>query len=109
MPVADARFTPRDPLALTAMATSEESVIRQPDGRVELQAIEELRGSPLYNEDLAPVPIARRTWTTWDYAALWSSMAHSPPTYTLAAGMISRGMNWWQALLTILVGNVIVI
>jgi NCS1 family nucleobase:cation symporter-1 len=88
---------------------SEGTTIRHPDGRVELRAPEEVHGSKLYNEDLAPVPVAKRTWTTWDYSALWISMAHSPPTYTLAAGMISRGMNWWQALLTILVGNLIVI
>jgi nucleobase:cation symporter-1, NCS1 family len=85
------------------------TTVRHEDGRVELSAPEELHGSRLYNEDLAPVPIAKRTWTTWDYAALWISMAHCPPTYTLAAGMISRGMNWWEALLTILVGNLIVL
>jgi NCS1 family nucleobase:cation symporter-1 len=88
---------------------SEGEVTRHADGRVELRAPEEVRGSKLYNEDLAPVPIARRTWTTWDYAALWISMAHNIPTYTLASSMIGSGMNWWQALLTILVGNVIVL
>ncbi len=86
-----------------------EGTIRHSDGRVELRAPEELRGSRLHNEDLAPVPVGKRTWTTWDYAALWISMAHSPPTYTLASGMISRGMNWWEALLTILIGNLIVL
>jgi NCS1 family nucleobase:cation symporter-1 len=85
------------------------TTIRHPDRRVELRAPETLRGSPLYNEDLAPVPIAKRTWTTWDYAALWISMAHGIPTYSLASSMIGRGMNWWQALLTILIGNVIVL
>ena len=88
---------------------SEGATLRHPDGRVELRSVETLRGSRLFNEDLAPVPVARRTWTTWDYAALWISMAHCLPTYTLASSMISRGMNWWQALLTILVGNVIVL
>jgi NCS1 family nucleobase:cation symporter-1 len=88
---------------------SEGPTIRHPDGRVELRAPEEMRGSRLYNEDLAPVPVAKRTWTTWDYAALWISMAHCLPTYTLASSMIGSGMNWWQALLTILIGNVIVL
>ncbi|HEX3757932.1 MAG TPA: NCS1 family nucleobase:cation symporter-1, partial [Kofleriaceae bacterium] len=55
------------------------------------------------------VPIARRTWTTWDYAALWISMAHCIPTYTLASGLIDAGMSWWQALGTILLGNLIVL
>src|ERR1035438_4733241 len=44
------------------------------DGRVELADTSALESSPLYNEDLAPIPIARRTWTTYNYAALWISM-----------------------------------
>jgi nucleobase:cation symporter-1, NCS1 family len=84
-------------------------VIRHQDGRVELLSEESIRSSPLYNEDLAPVPVARRNWTTYNYAALWISMAHCIPTYMMSSGLISAGMNWWQALLTILLGNVIVL
>lgn len=79
------------------------------DGRVELRTPEALTGSPLYNHDLAPVPVVGRTWTTWDYAALWISMAHCIPTYTMASSLIKNGMSWWQALLTILLGNIIVL
>ena len=81
------------------------------DGRVELTetALAEIETSPLYNEDLAPVPISRRNWTTYNYAALWISMAHCIPTYMMASGLISAGMNWWQALITILLGNTIVL
>ncbi len=85
--------------------------IRHSDGRVELkkEALNEIEASPLYNDDLAPVPIANRNWTTYNYAALWISMAHCIPTYMLASGLISAGMNWWQALITILLGNTIVL
>src|SRR5678816_3511753 len=83
--------------------------IHHDDGRVELRDPEALKASPLYNEDLAPVPVVKRTWSTWDYAALWISMAHCIPTYTMAAGLIGKGMAWWQALLTILLGNLIVL
>src|SRR5580698_10489379 len=79
------------------------------DGRVELSPGVKLDDPALYNEDLAPVPLARRTWTTYTYAALWISMAHCIPTYMLASGLIKAGMNWWQALITILVGNSIVL
>ncbi len=65
--------------------------------------------SPLFNGDLAPVPRARRTWTTYNFAALWISMAHCIPTYMMAGGLLAVGMNWWQALLTILLGNLIVL
>jgi NCS1 family nucleobase:cation symporter-1 len=88
---------------------AQSSEILHGDGRVELRAPEQLEGSPLYNADLAPVPVARRSWTTWDYAALWISMAHCIPTYTMAAGLIDSGMSWWQALGTILLGNLIVL
>jgi NCS1 family nucleobase:cation symporter-1 len=79
------------------------------DGRVELSDPDALRASPLYNDDLAPVPVAKRTWNTWDYSALWISMAHCIPTYTLASTMIGRGLAWWQALVIIAVGNLIVL
>lgn len=69
----------------------------------------DIADSPLFNADLAPVPKSRRTWTTYNFAALWISMAHCIPTYMLAGGLIAVGMNWWQALLTIGLGNVIVL
>jgi NCS1 family nucleobase:cation symporter-1 len=63
----------------------------------------------LSNPDLAPVPPERRTWTTWHVAALWIGMAVCIPTYQMAGNLIGSGMNWWQALLTIFLGNVIVL
>src|SRR5919198_1599385 len=92
-------------------ATADSEVIRHADGRVELrpEAAEEIKYSPLFNHDLAPVPVARRDWTTYNYAALWISMAHCIPTYMLSSGLIGKGMNWWQALITILLGNTIVL
>jgi NCS1 family nucleobase:cation symporter-1 len=80
-----------------------------PDGRVELVDDSVIQSSPLYNHDLAPVPIARRNWTTYNYAALWISMAHCIPTYMLASGLMAQGMDWKQALFTILLGNMIVL
>ena len=65
--------------------------------------------SSLYNEDLAVVPKEKRTWGTWNYAALWISMSLCIPTYMLASSLIGGGMNWWQAILTIFLGNTIVL
>jgi len=79
------------------------------DGRVELANAARIERSPLYNVDLAPVPFSRRTWTTYNYAALWISMAHCIPTYMLASGLMASGMSWSQALVTILLGNTIVL
>src|ERR1051326_1548201 len=69
----------------------------------------DLAQSPYYNPDLAPVPPARRTWTTYNYATLWIGMSVCIPTYMLGAGLIDGGMSWWQAILTILLGNAIVL
>ncbi len=74
-------------------------------------AIEQLTqySAELYNEDLAPIPLARRDWTTYNYCALWVGMSVCIPTYMLASGLIAGGMNWWQAIGTILLGNLIVL
>ena len=69
----------------------------------------DLSASPLWNEDLAPTPPERRTWSTWNIAALWIGMSVVITTYTLASGLMAQGMNWWQAMGTILLGNAIVL
>jgi nucleobase:cation symporter-1, NCS1 family len=83
--------------------------VERSDGRVELVDTSRVERSPLYNEDLAPVPVAKRTWTTYNYAALWISMAHCIPTYMLSAGLMAAGMSWSQALFTVALGNTIVL
>ena len=70
---------------------------------------EEFQSSALYSEDLAPVPKNKRSWGTWNYAALWISMSLCIPTYMLASSLIDGGMNWWQSILTIFIGNTIVL
>src|ERR1700759_937237 len=65
--------------------------------------------SGLLNADLAPVPLARRKWGALSFAALWISMSACLPTYMLASSLISGGMNWWQAVLTIFLANIIVL
>ena len=72
-------------------------------------AAETIRSSSLYNKDLAPVSPERRTWGTYNYAALWISMSVNIPTYLLASGMIAGGMSWKQALFTVFLGNVLVL
>ena len=69
----------------------------------------EIAASPYFNPDLAPTSTAQRTWRLRDIAALWISMSACIPTYMLASSLIDEGMNWWQAVLTIFLGNVIVL
>jgi len=63
----------------------------------------------LYNPDLAPIPPDKRSWGTYNYASLWVAMSVCIPTYMLASGLIAGGMSWIQAVLTILLGNLIVL
>ena len=70
---------------------------------------EDLSGSPLWNADLAPTPLSARTWSTYHIAALWIGMSVAITTYTLASGLMQQGMTWWQAMLTILLANTIVL
>ena len=65
----------------TAAAEVAGNEVRHADGRVELVETARIEQSPLYNPDLAPVPVSRRKWTTYNYAALWIAWpTASPPT-----------------------------
>jgi NCS1 family nucleobase:cation symporter-1 len=79
------------------------------DTRDFVELTEDVSHSPLWNRDLAPTTIKERTWTTYNIAALWIGMSVVITTYTLAGGFIEQGMNWWQAMLTILLGNTVVL
>jgi nucleobase:cation symporter-1, NCS1 family len=70
---------------------------------------EPITKSPYWNHDIAPVAKAHRTWGTKDLAVLWISMSACVPTYMLASSLIAEGMNWWQAVVTIFLGNCIVL
>jgi nucleobase:cation symporter-1, NCS1 family len=63
----------------------------------------------LYNPDLAPIPADKRSWGTYNYASLWVAMSVCIPTYMLASGLIAGGMDWIEAVGTILLGNLIVL
>lgn len=63
----------------------------------------------LINDDIRPAGPAERRWSVLNMAALWVGMVVCVPTYMLAAGLIDQGMSWSQAVLTVLLGNVIVL
>jgi len=65
--------------------------------------------SGLANRDLAPTTADQRTWTWIDFAALWVGMAHNVLTWFMAGSLIKLGLNWWQAILIISAGNLIVL
>ncbi|MFE6306043.1 NCS1 family nucleobase:cation symporter-1 [Nocardiopsis sp. NPDC057823] len=92
-----------------APPSPEPRAVTHPDGRVSLAEGVSMPESPYVNEDLQPVPMSRRTWGTGSFTALWVSMSVSIPAWTLASGLIAAGMDWRQAILCVVLGNVIVL
>ena len=72
------------------------------------QLPEDIRSSPLYSEDLAPIPPEKRTWNVWNLAALWVGMAVCIPTYLLASYMMRAGLSWQAALTIIGLANLVI-
>ncbi len=69
---------------------------------------EDVSNSPLYNEDFAPIPKEKRTWGLADMTAIWIGMAVCIPTYLLASYMMKAGLSWVEALVIIILGNIII-
>ena len=63
----------------------------------------------LMNHDLSPVTDKQKTWTSFNFFTLWVGMSVQIPTYMMASSLIGGGMDWLQALFTILLGNLIVL
>jgi len=84
---------------------------REVNGLFELteSARENLLGNKYYNDDLAPTKLSERTWGTYHIASLWVGMSVCLPTYMMASGGMAAGLSWWQSLLNVLLGNLIVL
>ena len=69
---------------------------------------DKLHASELYSDDLAPVPMSERTWSTWSLTAIWIGMAVCIPTYLLASYMIKAGLGWVESLIIIGLANLLI-
>ncbi|MER6105685.1 NCS1 family nucleobase:cation symporter-1 [Streptomyces sp. NPDC001832] len=98
-------------MSSSALSIPDTSTVQQtcPDGRVALAEGVVLDDARFANDDLAPVPVERRTWGVYNYLSLWVGMAHNIPSWTLASGLVALGMDWKQAVLTIALANLIVL
>jgi NCS1 family nucleobase:cation symporter-1 len=63
----------------------------------------------LINEDIRPSTGDERHWSVFNMASLWIGMVVCVPSYMMAASLIENGMSWFQAVLTVMLGNVIVL
>lgn len=63
--------------------------------------------SILINEDLAPSPPSRQTWTVWSFAAYWWSESWNVSTWSVGAAMIALGATIRDALLVVFFANLL--
>ncbi|MDR2791909.1 MAG: NCS1 family nucleobase:cation symporter-1 [Tannerellaceae bacterium] len=73
------------------------------------EAAAEMSESSLWNEDLRPLTQKEHSWGTKSFSYLWVGMCFCIPSYIMAGGFITLGMNWWQSLMTMFLGNVIIL
>lgn len=93
-----------------ALSTNDPSIVRVLHSESDIAELEASLGSAkFWSHDLAPIPLSARCWGMWDMVALWVALSACIPTYMLASSMINEGMNWWQAVLTIFLGNTVVL
>jgi len=63
----------------------------------------------LINDDIRPTREDERHWSVLNMASLWVGMVVCVPAYTLAGGLVQAGMSAWQAIFTVMLGNLIVL
>jgi NCS1 family nucleobase:cation symporter-1 len=94
---------------ITPASSTTTTETREVRGQIELTDTAAISAGRYANPELTPVPLSRRTWTTYNYIALWMGMAHNVSSYLLASGLIVLGMSWLQAFLTITIANLLVL
>ncbi|KAL4810957.1 permease for cytosine/purines, uracil, thiamine, allantoin-domain-containing protein [Aspergillus unguis] len=59
------------------------------------------------NYDIRPTEAARRTWGLTAYNNYWLLINFSIATYLTGSSLIPLGLNWWQAVICIVLGNLL--
>ncbi|QHN15698.1 nitrate reductase [Gordonia amarae] len=99
------RFSPAEEAAMSADLTEPHDASRtEMTGTADIAIAGDAQ---LTNNDLLPVPLRQRTWGVWNFAALWMGMVHSAFGFAVIGGMMDNGMTVLQALLVVLLGNLV--
>ncbi|EGN92879.1 hypothetical protein SERLA73DRAFT_190478 [Serpula lacrymans var. lacrymans S7.3] len=62
----------------------------------------------ILNDDLLPVPPAKRTWRGYNYVAFWIADMYNINTWMIVSSMIQLGLSWWQAWICVWIGYIFV-
>ncbi|KAL1845350.1 hypothetical protein VTK73DRAFT_632 [Phialemonium thermophilum] len=57
------------------------------------------------NEDLDPTPPSQRTWKHFNYFMFFWAVSFNPNQWNTGSSLVSSGLLWWQATLSVAVGN----
>jgi NCS1 family nucleobase:cation symporter-1 len=63
----------------------------------------------LWNQDFHPTPVRLRNWGSWTFFAIWFGMAVEVESWALVSIGYSFGLNWFWSLLSVVLGNAIVL
>ncbi|KAF8870175.1 permease for cytosine/purines, uracil, thiamine, allantoin-domain-containing protein [Infundibulicybe gibba] len=58
----------------------------------------------LSNDDLSPVPPAKRTWSALNFMTFWIADSFNVNTWMIASSMVQLGLSWWQAWICVWLG-----
>ncbi|KAF6830349.1 ncs1 nucleoside transporter [Colletotrichum plurivorum] len=77
--------------------------------RIEVPRETDVLTSSYMNRDTRPLPPERRTYGPWQFVGLWVvTGSFNIGGWTTGSSLIALGLNVWQAMLTVVVGHVLV-
>ncbi|AWR96970.1 transporter [Acidianus sulfidivorans JP7] len=85
------------------------TIFHKDSGQVELNNIAFPNEKLLWNAEIHPIPVNKRTWGWSTYFWIWISMAFIIPSWTLASVGLELGLNVIQSILIVFLGNTIVL
>ena len=59
------------------------------------------------NQDLDPTPPSMRSWGYFNYFIFWWAVSFNPNQWNTGSSLVSLGLVWWLATISIIVGNII--
>ncbi|PWY96125.1 allantoin permease [Aspergillus sclerotioniger CBS 115572] len=59
------------------------------------------------NSDIEPIKADRRQWGFWTFNNYWILINSNISTYMTGSSLIALGLSWWQAIVAIVVGNIL--
>jgi len=77
--------------------------------RLEVQGANDDSSATAANLDMRPLPLSRRTFGPWEFVSLWViTGSFNIGGWTTGSSLIALGLNVWQCMLTVIVGNILV-